>query len=46
MYQRRCEADERVLLLRGGGFAMHMMHYTPLLLYGYTLSQVSRLIYV
>ena len=28
MYQRRCEADERVLLVRGGGFAMHMMRYT------------------
>lgn len=46
MYQRRCEADERVLLVRGGGFAMHMMHYTPLLFYGYALSQVPRLIYV
>lgn len=46
MYQRQCEADERVLLVRGGGFAMHMMHYTPLLFYGNALSQISRLIYV
>ena len=46
MYQRRCEADERVLLVRGGGFAMHMMHYTPLLFYGNALSQISGLIYV
>lgn len=46
MYQRRCEADEGVLLVRGGGFAMHMMHYTPLLFYGNALSQISRLIYV
>lgn len=28
MYQRRCEADERVLLVREGGFAMHMVRYT------------------
>ena len=46
MYQRRYEADERVLLVRGGGFAMHMMHYTPLLFYGNALSQISRFIYV
>lgn len=46
MYQRRCEADEGVLLVRGGGFAMHLMHYTPLLFYGNALSQISRFIYV
>lgn len=46
MYRRRCEPDERVLLVRGGEFAMHMMHYTPLLFYGNALSQIPRLIYV
>ena len=28
MYRRRCEADERVLLVRGGWFAMHTVRYT------------------
>jgi len=28
MCQRRREADERVLLVRGGGFTLHMVHYT------------------
>lgn len=28
MCQRRREADERVLLVRGGGFTLHMVRYT------------------
>ena len=28
MYRRRCEPDERVLLVRGGRFAQHTVLYT------------------
>ena len=28
MYRRRCEPDERVLLVRGGRFVKHMARYT------------------
>lgn len=28
MYRRRCEPDERVLLVRVGWFAMHTVRYT------------------
>lgn len=30
MYRRRCEPDERVLLVRGGRFVKHMVRYIPL----------------
>lgn len=43
MCQRRREADERVLLVRGGGFTLHN---TLFLLYGNALSQIPRFIYV
>lgn len=32
MYRRRCEPDERVLLVRGGGFAMHSSYYSTVTL--------------
>ncbi len=32
MYWRRCEPDERVLLVRGGRFVKHTVRYIPLFL--------------
>ena len=32
MYRRRCEPDERVLLVRGGRFVKHTVRYIPLFL--------------